>query len=90
MFTKTAFQREEAQVCTKSQLNHIESRVGKESLKAVVHVFYTDCETIAVKAHEDEVGPGNRKMTAFPGSSYACHGSPLLQYVPYETSMEEE
>lgn len=47
MFTKTAFQREEAQVCTKSQLNHIESRVGKENLKAVVHVFYTDCETIA-------------------------------------------
>ena len=46
MCTKSTFQREEVQVCTKSQPNHIESRVEKENLKSVVHVFYTDCETV--------------------------------------------
>ena len=46
MCTKTAFQREEVQVCTKSQLNHIESRVEKENLEPAVHIFYTDCETV--------------------------------------------
>lgn len=47
MFTKTTFQREEVQVSTKSQLNHIESRVEKESLDSAVHISYTDCETVA-------------------------------------------
>ena len=47
MFTKTTFQREEVQVCTTSQLNHTESRVETGDLDSVVHVSYTDCETIA-------------------------------------------